>query len=228
MASEYLKHWAETQADTWRQKLVNRLVRSRTWLNHRHEYHLYRLLAHLPGDARLKVLEIGPGSGWFLSYHRPGLVTYALDRDAYFREQLEGLGINFSCMDAELLDAKALPTGFHDFDLIVINHIIEHIHNIDNFVSQIGALLKVGGRIYVRTPDIERVGFRFYNDYTHIRPFSRSSLSQLFQTHGFLQAKLGNTSSSLLYLELVMPAAVAGMISNRLGKDIEALFEKSE
>jgi len=228
MESEYLKHWAEIQPDTWRQKMVNLLVHNRTGLNHRHEYHLFRLLARFPCDAKLKVLEIGPGSGWFLSYHRPGLVKYALDRDEFFRGQIEKAGAYFSCIDVELLDVKALPTDFHGFDLIVINHIIEHIRNVDNFVGQIGALLNVGGHVYVRTPDIERVGFRFYTDYTHIRPFSRSSLSQLFRTHGFFPERVGNTSSSLLYLELAMPAAAANKISDYLGADIEALFKKAE
>jgi SAM-dependent methyltransferase len=208
--------------------MVNQLVRSRAGLNHRHEYHLFRLLAHFSGEAKLKVLEIGPGSGWFLSYNRPGLVKYALDRDDFFREQLEKAGVYFSCIDVEQLDVEALPTDFHDFDLIVITHIIEHIHNVDNFVSQIGALLNAGGCVYVRTPDITRVGFRFYNDYTHIRPFSRPSLSQLFRTHGFLPSRIGNTSSSLVYLELAMPSTPARIISNHLGADIEALFKKAE
>ena len=75
MQSEYLKYWASLQSELWQQKLINLLVRSRVGLNHRHEYHLFRHLARIPSGKKIKVLEIGPGSGWFLSYQRPGLTT---------------------------------------------------------------------------------------------------------------------------------------------------------
>jgi SAM-dependent methyltransferase len=46
-------------------------------------------------------------------------------------------------------------------------------------------VLKPGGRAVFVTPNVERLGFEFYDDYSHIRPFTRRGLDRAASDAGF-------------------------------------------
>lgn len=104
-------------------------------------------IEHLVGGvAGLDVLDLGAGSGLLSRYFTDrGANVTAADRDAatfvadcpFF--QVEG----------------ELPFGPESFDLVVFNHVIEHVGEIDEqrkILSEIAAILRPGGRLYLAAP----------------------------------------------------------------------------
>ena len=60
--------------------------------------------------------------------------------------------------------------------MIISLAVIEHIENIDNFVGEALRVLKPGGIFYLSTPNFRFCYKSFYNDPTHVRPFTETTL----------------------------------------------------
>ena len=50
-------------------------------------------------------------------------------------------------------DAARMPFAEHCFDLIVSNHSLEHVENLDGCLREISRVLKPAGILYVAVPD---------------------------------------------------------------------------
>jgi SAM-dependent methyltransferase len=78
-----------------------------------------------------------------------------------------------------------MPYEDESFDFVFIKSVIEHISNTDLFLSEIRRVLKKGGKVIILTPDYQRQKDFFYDDYTHIKPFTLTSLKMALQLNGF-------------------------------------------
>jgi SAM-dependent methyltransferase len=89
--------------------------------------------------------------------------------------------------DKEKYDAEWMRIPYNDnhFDYVFIKSVIEHISNTDLFLSEIYRVLKPGGKIIILTPDYQKQKSFFYDDYTHIKPFTLNSLKMAVQLNGF-------------------------------------------
>jgi SAM-dependent methyltransferase len=89
--------------------------------------------------------------------------------------------------DKEKYDAEwmRIPCEDNMFDYVFIKSVIEHISNIDLFLSEIYRVLKLGGKVIILTPDYQKQKSFFYDDYTHIKPFTLRSLKMAVQLNGF-------------------------------------------
>ena len=142
---------------------------------------VFELAGVSPNDPKT-VLEIGCGSGWAISY-RHSLVRYiAVDQGSLYRTELEGRGVEFHEADVA---SEPLPINDGQVDLIILNHLIEHIANCEFFVRQLRRVLCLGGVVYIRTPNLERMKWSFWDDYTHVKPFTSRALDHLMCTVGF-------------------------------------------
>lgn len=72
------------------------------------------------------------------------------------------------------LDAPAYPFADNSFDLIVGNHIIEHVRDAVAFIEEIHRLLRPGGMVRLVTPHYTNP--RAYADLTHRRYLSLAAL----------------------------------------------------
>ncbi|MDR1229443.1 MAG: class I SAM-dependent methyltransferase, partial [Azoarcus sp.] len=164
-----------------RKRLDNMAVKEKQ--PNRHALFLPRVysLFGLSLEKQLTVMEIGCGNGWAISYRNPKIKYIALDRGSVFRTDLESRGIEFHEADVE---TTPLPVANQSVDLILLNHVIEHIANSDYFVGELHRVLRSNGCLYIRTPNLEKVGWSFWNDYTHVKPFTESSLDHLMRTYG--------------------------------------------
>ncbi len=82
--------------------------------------------------------------------------------------------------------------GTADFDVVVMNHVIEHIPEPIAALKRIHKLLKPGGALILGTPDFDsgaarRYGsrFRLLHDPTHVSLFSLDSMHRCLRDHGF-------------------------------------------
>ncbi len=70
-------------------------------------------------------------------------------------------------------------------DLVIVNHVLEHLSDPVGVLRQLGNLLKKDGRLYVDVPDVEEYNGIKDLHIAHIYHFSERTLSQLVLRAGF-------------------------------------------
>ena len=129
-----------------------------------------------------KLLEIGCGRGEFSnSFHKLGVKLYAIDINDNSKINLDD-GINFEKCDIE---NNKLPFDNNFFDAIYSKSVLEHLKNADNFFKETKRVLKKDGLLITYTPDWETQFKNFYDDETHVKPYTTISLKQTHLKHGY-------------------------------------------
>ncbi len=158
-----------------------------------------RFYRQLSGEA--KVLDMGCGSGIngiALRNIYPSINVYGIDilPEADVPEFYTYKQVN--------LEEGVLPFPDNEFDAIVLTHVIEHLHSPLSLGNEIRRVLRNGGRLYVETPNWKSIlvpsfgfhrdqlnPFNFFDDPTHIRPWTKHSLFLfLFQSCHLRVAKI--------------------------------------
>ncbi len=70
-------------------------------------------------------------------------------------------------------------------DFVTMNAVLEHIHKPDHIFAEAKRVLKSGGLIFIRTPNWQMDYKNFYNDPTHVTPYTPKRLETLFKLSGF-------------------------------------------
>lgn len=113
--------------------------------------------------------------------------------------------------------------GFDDasFDLVTLNHVLEHIPSPRPFLGEIGRVLRPGGLLFVAVPNVhtwwfhlkgDRYGWTFQDD--HFLHFTRGTLGSLVESSGFEVVET-RTSRWIDYHE---PPAERGALSRALDR----------
>ena len=131
-----------------------------------------------------KILDIGCGPGWLLS-------SLGVEWDCHGVEG-SSFASNVAKKFAKIHNGDIETYNEENFDLIVSNHVIEHIPQPLLFLEKIKSLLKPGGRLILGTPDFDcaaarRYGddFRLLDDPTHVSLFSLDSMHRCLRDIGF-------------------------------------------
>lgn len=128
-----------------------------------------------------KILDIGCGRGEFLrGFIMCGLSGYGVDRSNMAKSV---------CPEAEILQSdlenEPLPYSDKFFDVIFSKSVLEHFYYPEKIVQEMYRILKPGGLSITMVPDWESVYKTFYSDCTHCRPFTVTSLRDVFVINGF-------------------------------------------
>ena len=111
-----------------------------------------RLLGLKPSDRPIRLLEIGTGSG-VIAHHfatHPELACEVSAVDLVDQRMLSD-GYHF-----ELVEGTRLPFEDSDFDVILSNHVIEHVGDEDDqraHLDEIHRVMDIGGVAYLATPN---------------------------------------------------------------------------
>lgn len=133
-----------------------------------------------------KLLDIGCGRGDFTKgFLDLGLKVAGIDRERGDSEMLQGIDIRIN----NDLENNALPFEDQSFDIVFSKSVIEHIRNPDKFVKEVYRVLKSEGKVITMTPDWHSQMFIFYNDYTHVHPYTCIGLQEMFSINGFKDSK---------------------------------------
>jgi SAM-dependent methyltransferase len=166
--------------------------------------------------SNLRVLDCGAWNGWFLSYRCPAIrQRVALDFDAHFAPEIRSSGIDFVLAD---LEKGGFPLGGDAFDLVAMTSTLEHLSCPETMASEIRRVLVPSGLVFITVPDIMKYKFRFWDDVTHKRPFNKTSLRFLFETHGFETVDLCSYNHNLFIAGNLFPRPIHQRLM-RLGGD---------
>lgn len=96
-------------------------------------------------DSSLKLLDIGTGNGEIAFYLSQFFDVTSVDVSDH-RSQHNG----FSFV---LVDGEYLPFEEKRFDIVISNHVIEHVNSAELHLSEIHRVLKSDGLVYLATPN---------------------------------------------------------------------------
>lgn len=137
--------------------------------------------------SRGRLLDIGAGVGAFLAVMKEkGWDINGIEPDQTAREnaaQLFGLSL------AQPEELYKLHTG--SFDAITLWHVLEHVHQLHDYVKQLKNLLAPNGKIFIAVPNYTSVDATAYRNFwaaydvpRHLYHFSPKALENLVKQHG--------------------------------------------
>jgi 2-polyprenyl-3-methyl-5-hydroxy-6-metoxy-1,4-benzoquinol methylase len=139
---------------------------------------------------QLKVLDVGCG-------------------DKFLKMPFENKGFLYEGIDIDTIDFNNDQFLFADnsFDIVVSLAVIEHIKNAENFLNEINRILKKGGFVFFSTPNWFYAFKNFYDDYTHIRPYTKKSLLRILSDFNFVDIHIVPGLRNKYFWQYTMPFA---------------------
>ena len=94
-----------------------------------------------------------------------------------------GADVSEYCIDARIVDLNKdlLPFPDNYFDAVFSKSVMEHINNTEHYMSEMRRVLKVGGILILMVPDWETSYKIFYQDPTHVHPYTVKSVERLLE-----------------------------------------------
>ena len=129
-------------------------------------------------------------------------------------------GDSFVLCDLEVHD---LPSriNYETFDLIIVNHVLEHLYNGEDVFKTLCSLLSSGGCIYCEFPSIRtamrkktRYSYHFHDDLTHKRFYTLETLANLSMSLGCQVISCGTASTPVKDI-FSIPRAVVDMVRGK-------------
>ena len=118
-----------------------------------------------------KILDLGSGDKSFYNLCvKKGLNIKEIDGTS---------GINF--------ETDELPFNDDEFDFVIFSAVIEHLSDANLILSEINRLLKKNGILITLTPNFTYCYKYFYDDPTHIHPYTPKSLIKILEMNNFNQ-----------------------------------------
>jgi len=136
-----------------------------------------------------RILDVGCQLGFFLDIaRRRGWQTFGVEmatKSVQYGRTVLGLAVS----QGQLTD-----TSFENnfFDAVSLQHVLEHVPNIHEFLAELHRILRPGGCLLVEVPNIESREFQKYGvqwgiikPEQHLYYFSRHTLSKILNRFGF-------------------------------------------
>jgi SAM-dependent methyltransferase len=153
---------------------------------------------------------------------RPDVEVYATDIRDFSREA--GPEITFCVADI----TQELPADLEGrFDCVTTMHLFEHLppDSYDRAIAEINRVLKPGGSWYIETPGTRSILFpsfslgrtkyncpiNFFDDPSHVKPFSKGGLYYLLHDGGFDVRRVG-FARNILFTILSPVLIVGGLV----------------
>jgi len=126
-------------------------------------------------ESNNKLLDIGSGLGSFYNLCKK-------------------LGVEAEKTDGSIdnIDFEKDAISFNDdyFDFVIMNSVIEHLINPQNILYEAKRVLKSKGILIIITPNFKYAYKNFYDDPTHVQPYTHISLKTILNICDFKNTKV--------------------------------------
>jgi 2-polyprenyl-3-methyl-5-hydroxy-6-metoxy-1,4-benzoquinol methylase len=227
-SADYISH-SDTQ-----QGLINQLyhrVRKKTLASKA------KLVKKETGLLKGNILDVGCGTGAFLhTMQQEGWGITGLEPDPMARKNAHDLNGIDPLPSSEIF---TLPTD--RFDAISLWHVLEHVHQLHEYIARLKLLLKENGRLFIAVPNYTSYDAASYKSYwaaydvpRHLYHFSPKSMDSLMKMYGMQVVRKKPMWFDSFYVSMLteqnkkgkgnmVMAILKGAISN-----INALFNKDK
>ncbi len=194
-----------------------------------------KMIGTLTGLTKGNILDVGCGTGAFLNEMKnAGWEITGLEPDELARKNAAELFGIHPRPSGELFDLQS-----KSFDAITMWHVLEHVHQLHEYVAQLKKLLADNGRLLIAVPNYTSYDAGHYNQHwaaydtpRHLYHFSPASMKQLMRQHGLEVAGTKPMWFDSFYVSMlseqyqkgkgnIVKACLIGVISN-----LKALFDK--
>ena len=144
-----------------------------------------KLTAHLTeeylrGYRGASLLDLGCGRGEFLhGFAELGFRVQGFDRSRPERPRFSEPVVVGD------YEQSGLPFADGQFSVLFNKSVFEHVRDISALLRECHRVLAPGGRMVSLVPDWTAQWRHFYDDWTHVRPFTMTGLRECIQSHGF-------------------------------------------
>lgn len=189
------------------------------WVQRFESWNNRRTLVRLETSSAKKsrLLEVGVGTGSFLrAAQQQGFDVSGCDLSATLCQRVENkYGINIHCGPLSEL------RGEEPFDVVVMNHVLEHVQQPVAFMRDVASLLSADGMVHIAVPNIacweaRLPGWTSFEPY-HLSYFDPETLRRAVETTGLAVAQIGTHDSFSGWFLAALRTAVG------INKDHEAL-----
>ena len=154
-------------------------------------------------SAKGSLLDIGAGTGDFLATaKKDGWQIKGIEPSAKAKSIAKSKDVAF----AESLEE--LPS--QSFDVITMWHVLEHVPNLDEYLSELKRLIKPNGTIVVAVPNYKSFDAEFYGKYwaaydvpRHLWHFSKTAIEKLFSEKGMMVQEIVPMKFDSFYVSLL-------------------------
>jgi SAM-dependent methyltransferase len=127
-----------------------------------------------------RLLDLGCGRGEFLhGFSVQGFDVIGIDRSRPSQPKF-----NEPVVVGDY-ERAGLPFGDGEMKAIFSKSVLEHVFEVSRLLSECRRVLERGGRMITMVPDWKAQFSHFYDDWTHVRPFTLTGLTECIQSHGF-------------------------------------------
>lgn len=201
--------------------LINRIVidsikRIYGVKDHRELYLKYFIEYLSLENKKISVCDVGGADGWAISYKSKYLIEKVVIDPNKRYEKIVGE------KDMVYINTVLGSARFNikeRFNIVILNHVIEHIQDYQKAIEDIKQMLKEGGFVIVICPDIKKARWNFWNDPTHLKPYSKFSIEYAFKGMGFETINIANFSYEFFMLGFLFPRNIHKPYF-RYGKDL--------
>lgn len=155
-----------------------------------------------------RVLDIGCGSGIGLyNLKKHGWHVYGLDpSEKTVKFARKELGLNNVFIGT--LEDKKYSVNF--FDVIILNHVIEHLPDPKTTLNEIKRILRSGGLLLITTPNFSSLNAKFFRQFwfpletpRHLYLFTPTTLNKLLNSVGLIRKKSSFSISSYSFAKSI-------------------------
>ncbi|HET7118480.1 MAG TPA: methyltransferase domain-containing protein [Hanamia sp.] len=227
-SENYISHSDTTKG------LVNNLyhkVRKYTLIQKR------KLIKKSTGKNQGNILDVGAGTGAFLNTMK--MANWKITGTEPGKNAREKASELYGITLDQSEKMYSLPE--QSFDAITLWHVLEHVHDLHNYVEQLKNLLSPDGKLFIAVPNYTSYDAKIYKKYwaaydvpRHLYHFSPKAMNNLLNSHGLNIEKIKPMWFDSIYVSMLseqyktgnshpIKAMVNGSISN-----LKTFFDKTK
>ena len=165
------------------------------------------------GTSTKNILDVGAGTGDFLKVCKDNSWNvFGTEPDLDARNIAAKKGIILHEDLSKIKNSK--------FDVITLWHVLEHVENLQEYISELENLLSVNGRLIIAVPNYKSYDAKYYKQHwaafdvpRHLWHFSQTSIAKLFSEVGMIVEKILPMKFDAYYVSLLSEKYKSGKMN---------------